>query len=124
MMIPAIPAGYQLGACFEGGIDLAAAGSAVGVSVNPMQGQIIGQIMSQYYHGDKARNMLMIQILSECAAVMSAPGLDADKSHCKQAWPQCAKQLQRNAQTMGVDVPEWLTAAPPTKGWGSDKVEL
>lgn len=38
--------------------------------------------MAQYYHGDKARNMLMLNILSECAAVLSAPGLDGGGTFC------------------------------------------
>ena len=37
----------------------------------------------QYYAGDKARNMLMLNILSECAAVMSAPGLESDQTYCR-----------------------------------------
>lgn len=50
--------------------------------LNTQQGQIIQQIMAQYYQGEKARNMLMLNILSECAAVLSAPGLDASDTFC------------------------------------------
>jgi hypothetical protein len=50
--------------------------------LNTRQGQIIQQIMAQYYQGEKARNMLMLNILSECAAVLSAPGLDARDTFC------------------------------------------
>jgi len=39
------------------------------VYVTHTQGQIIEQIMSQYYQGDKARNMLMLTILSECVCI-------------------------------------------------------
>jgi len=118
-----IPAGYQFGACFDG-LNLGAAGAALSATVNPMQGQIIQQIMAQYYAGDKARNMLMLNILAECAAVLSAPGLDADQTYCKKAWPQCVKQLAKNAQTSGVAVPTWLADDMPGKGWGGGKSEL
>ena len=118
-----IPAGYQFGACFDG-LNLGAAGAALSANVNPMQGQIIQQIMAQYYAGDKARNMLMLNILAECAAVLSAPGLDADQTYCKKAWPQCVKQLAKNAQTSGVAVPKWLGDDMPGKGWGGGKSEL
>jgi len=118
-----IPGGYQFAACFDS-LDLAAAGSMLDSAVNPMQGQIIQQIMAQYYQGDKARNMLMLNILSECAAVMSAPGLDASGTFCGRAWPQCAKQIKKHAAKMAVAVPEWLTDIPPAKGWGSAKTEL
>jgi len=117
-----IPGGYQFGACFDGKVDLTGAGSMLQSPVNPMQAQIIEQIMSQYYQGDKARNMLMLSILSECAAVMSAPGLDSDNTYCKQAWPQCTKQLEKNSLKMGQSVPAWLTGGAPSKGWG--KAEL
>jgi len=117
-----IPGGYQFGACFDGKVDLTGAGSMLQSPVNPMQAQIIEQIMSQYYQGDKARNMLMLSILSECAAVMSAPGLDSDNTYCKQAWPQCTKQLEKNSLKMGQSVPAWLTGGAPSKCWG--KAEL
>jgi hypothetical protein len=42
-----IPAGYQFGACFDDRINLSAAGQMLGTSMNPMQGQIIEQIMGQ-----------------------------------------------------------------------------
>jgi hypothetical protein len=83
---------------------------------NPMQGQIITQIMAQYYQGEKKRNMLMIQVLAECAAVMSAPGIDTSKTFCDVAWAQCSKQLHKNAQSSGGSVPAWLTQGAPTKG--------
>lgn len=53
-----IPFAYQYGACFEG-LDLDRAGEKLGVAMNPMQGQIIAQIMQQYYPTPQAQNMLI-----------------------------------------------------------------
>merc|ERR1719238_1998330 len=97
---------------------------SIALSAEAVTDRVNSKIMAQYYAGDKARNMLMLNILAECAAVLSAPGLDADQTYCKKAWPQCVKQLAKNAQTSGVAVPKWLGDDIPGKGWGGGKSEL
>lgn len=74
-----VPNGYQFGACFDY-LDFASAGQKLDKQVNPLQGQIIQQIMSQYYPGEKAQNMLILNILAECNSVMTAEGLDQEVS--------------------------------------------
>mmetsp|Transcript_43588 Transcript_43588/g.102458 ORF Transcript_43588/g.102458 Transcript_43588/m.102458 type:complete len:552 (+) Transcript_43588:1-1656(+) len=106
-----IPTGYQFAACF-GQVDLQAAGSMLGKQVNPMQGQIISQIMTQYYPSVVARNNLIIGVLSECYAALSG-GLDGEQTYCGLAWEQCAAQLGRNAEMVGAAMPSWLSTKPP-----------
>mmetsp|Transcript_10800 Transcript_10800/g.21684 ORF Transcript_10800/g.21684 Transcript_10800/m.21684 type:complete len:556 (+) Transcript_10800:80-1747(+) len=106
-----IPTGYQLAACFPH-VDLNAAGSMLGSSLNPMQGQIIGQIMGQYYPSVIARNTLIINVLAECYAVLHTPGMEGKQTACGVAWEQCAGQLARNADTVGAKMPSWLSTKP------------
>uniref|UniRef100_A0A6T8N7S8 Uncharacterized protein n=1 Tax=Hemiselmis andersenii TaxID=464988 RepID=A0A6T8N7S8_HEMAN len=110
-----IPYAFQYASCFDG-VDLIRAGETLGSSINPMQSQIIGQIMNQYYGSPESRNMLIINVLSECTAVFRADGLDAAKSFCPRVWGQCVGQLEANAKKIGKSVPGWVTKDPPKSG--------
>jgi len=110
-----IPYGFQYASCFDG-IDLNRAGETLGSNMNPMQGQIIGGIMSQYYGNHEGQNMLIINVLSECTAVFRAEGLDPAKSYCPRVWGQCVSQLESNAKKMGKGLPAWVSKDPPQPG--------
>mmetsp|Transcript_38210 Transcript_38210/g.120330 ORF Transcript_38210/g.120330 Transcript_38210/m.120330 type:complete len:349 (-) Transcript_38210:74-1120(-) len=118
-----VPNGYQFGACFDY-LDFASAGQKLDKQVNPLQGQIIQQIMSQYYPGERAQNMLILNILAECNSVMTAEGLDQElvsSTYCPRVWDICVSKLERNANSLGASIPPWLKSTPKP---GQIKTEL
>eukprot|EP00291_Cryptomonas_curvata_P000664 CAMPEP_0172181980 /NCGR_PEP_ID=MMETSP1050-20130122/18135_1 /TAXON_ID=233186 /ORGANISM="Cryptomonas curvata, Strain CCAP979/52" /LENGTH=525 /DNA_ID=CAMNT_0012855355 /DNA_START=122 /DNA_END=1699 /DNA_ORIENTATION=- len=117
-----VPTGYQFAACYPD-IDVMSAGAALGKQANPLQGQIIAQIMAQYYPSVKARNMLIVNILSECSGVFGAASVEADKTYCPKVWDTCLAQLHKNAQGMSESVPEWLSSVP-TRRLAAGRAEL
>jgi len=109
-----VPNGYHFGACFDN-MDLSRAGTLLQKPINPMQGQIIQQIMSQYYAGPLAQNQIIISLLAECASVMESADLDASRTHCPDIWNPCVAQLEKNAKALSKSLPEWLKAKPSGK---------
>jgi hypothetical protein len=127
------------------------AGERLDRHINPMQGQIIQQIMAQYYAGPEvppacpaaatpargggsrpsfgrhrgltamlasplqAQNQVIISLLAECSAAMSAEDVDHSRTHCPAVWDTCVAQLEKNAKGMSKALPEWLRAKPTGK---------
>mmetsp|Transcript_76311 Transcript_76311/g.205036 ORF Transcript_76311/g.205036 Transcript_76311/m.205036 type:complete len:92 (-) Transcript_76311:185-460(-) len=79
-----------------------------------MQGQIIGQIMAQYYPSAQSRSMLIVNVLSECSGVYGAPEVDAARTYCPRVWADCVGQLEKNAASLGASLPAWLTPEIPS----------
>jgi len=99
-----VPGGFQFALCK--GLDLDAAGRQLGKQVHPQMAAQVAQIMKQFFPGAKAQNHLIIGMLSECNAVMEAR---MSGTYCPAVWDSCVSQLKKNAQSMKLSVPDWLS---------------
>jgi len=108
-----VPAGYQASACH--GFDFTKLQQLGGAQLNAMNAQVIQQILRQYYPSTKAQNLLILNVLEECAGVLAAPELNPEKTLCNYVWTDCASQLEKNAKELKLTYPSWLPKKPTVK---------
>eukprot|EP00658_Telonema_sp_P-2_P023286 TRINITY_DN19321_c0_g1_i2.p1 TRINITY_DN19321_c0_g1~~TRINITY_DN19321_c0_g1_i2.p1 ORF type:complete len:569 (-),score=186.04 TRINITY_DN19321_c0_g1_i2:141-1847(-) len=65
-----VPRGFKYAVCRD--LSVAAAGQQLGVQVHPQQAGMIEQVFGQFFPGIEQKNLMIIQILAECAPALNA----------------------------------------------------
>ena len=99
-----VPRGFKYAVCT--GMSVSKAGQQLGSQVHPQQAGMIENIFNQVFPSIEQRNLLIVQILSECYSALEVGLKD---TFCSAVFGPCVKQLQTNAKVMKLEVPGWIT---------------